>query len=251
MDQTEKTNVIPMKKEKEQKISRALCYRQMCDTINHSPIGQLSSRVWFPSGTKSDDAQWEYRYHTVDRGDGIRQVMQRFPDDSCKIVDIEVLIYDIIKYTSSVLWIHEEFRWIKRQGKEAAEYWVSKTDPVEMPVPVLEKSKPGLCFYRLPWDFDRDNPCNAPLFEEFVKRIKTNQMQFVQFIGSLFDLNSDRQQYLWLYGEGGNGKGAVMKVLHEVLKSQYASENTNNVNQFWTAGLLGKRLVVFEDCNSP
>lgn len=88
---------------------------------------------------------------------------------------------------------------------------------------------------------------DAPTWSEIVSRT-TNRDAFIEFIGSLFCDGSDRSQYLWLYGDGGNGKSSMMTVLMEILgkSAVYDVASTNWVGGKWQ----GKRLVVFDDTNN-
>ena len=58
------------------------------------------------------------------------------------------------------------------------------------------------------------------------------------------------QQYVWLHGKGNEGKGSLNRFLQRVFGPAYCSKQPNESgDKFWTHELLGKRLVVFPDCN--
>jgi len=129
--------------------------------------------------------------------------------------------------------------------KEAFHHWSSCRNSIEKIHPVLELNEPGLTFRRLPWDLTAGN---TPLFDEMLGRM-TNSQAFMLWVGSLFFEKSDRSQYLWLYGTGRNGKSTLANELHFVFGDACSSEvPPGDDDRFWTAGLLGKRLVVFSDC---
>ena len=95
--------------------------------------------------------------------------------------------------------------------------------------------------------------CQTPLFDELMKRT-TNFQALRTWIGSIFDENSQLQQYVWLHGHGGNGKGALVRALTRELGSAAKADtapDTSRLSQFWTHGLMGKRLCVFPDCDRP
>jgi hypothetical protein len=93
-------------------------------------------------------------------------------------------------------------------------------------------------------------PGPFPLFKELMDRT-SNAETFKAWVGSLFDEKSQRQQYAWLYGTGGNGKSAMVRVLMNALGPVAAFENPPTRDaKHWTVGLSNKRLVVFPDCNN-
>ena len=91
-----------------------------------------------------------------------------------------------------------------------------------------------------------------PRFDEFLNRT-TNRDALCCFIGSLFFEPSNRQQYVWLYGEGLNGKGSFLKLLQRVFGPAYVAKEPpragGDSSRFWSFGLLGKRLCGLSDCS--
>lgn len=109
------------------------------------------------------------------------------------------------------------------------------------------KSGKELTWHKM--DFDpKEMP--TPVFDEMCSRLSAPE-ELKSFIGSLF-FKSDRSQYLWLHGDGGNGKSRLLEFLKKVMGSAYTNEYapTQQTQRFWTAGLLGKRLVALPDTNS-
>lgn len=134
--------------------------------------------------------------------------------------------------------------------------WEQRSKPLEeKPLPIAWKSQKGLAYERLdfnpalPKDFDPDR--DMPYFAELLSRLE-NWCAVAAWIGSLFDPLSQRQQYVWIYGKGGEGKGSLARVLCRIFGSSAASEQPPGPHdRFWTSGLIGKRLVVFPDMTSP
>jgi hypothetical protein len=93
-----------------------------------------------------------------------------------------------------------------------------------------------------------ENLC--PTFHEFLSRSE-NHRALMAFVGSLFDPNSQRQQYVWIYGDGRNGKSSFIRALTSALGpvASYEQVPTDGAKH-WTVGLRNKRLVVFADCNN-
>ncbi len=69
------------------------------------------------------------------------------------------------------------------------------------------------------------------------------------FIGSLFYPEADRQQYLYLHGDGLDGKGALLRFLYILFgPAAEALQPRANGDKFWNMKLYGKRLILFSDC---
>ena len=90
-----------------------------------------------------------------------------------------------------------------------------------------------------------------PIFSEFLNRT-TNSRALCAFIWSLFEESANLQQYVWLHGDGGNGKSSLGDFLARLLGPTYMSKNASNAynNKHFSSSLVGKRLAVFEDSNS-
>lgn len=130
--------------------------------------------------------------------------------------------------------------------------WLITAPARKDPFPLVtwaSDSRPSL--HKIPFDpmSPEDIYCQTPLFDEMMART-TNAETLKAFIGSIFDEQSFRQQYLWIYGGGRNGKGALIRCLGDLLAHVYTSEEApSKESKHWTSGLLNKRLVVFADCN--
>lgn len=118
------------------------------------------------------------------------------------------------------------------------------TDPIS---PVLFKSEFGYCFRRLPFD-PKEGP--TPTFDEMMSRT-SNVPALKAWIGSLFDPDSERQQYCWIYGDGMNGKSSLAKFLQNIFEDSATSAQppARFGDRFWSSQFLGKRLAVLPDCN--
>ena len=140
------------------------------------------------------------------------------------------------------------FSFTAKNAKEAMDYWRLFKPPIEEPKIVRMLSDDGLCFHRLLFDPNENMP--TPLFDAFLART-TNSEALKIFIGSLFVDEADRQQYVWLYGQGLNGKGTLLRFLDKCLGPAYFStEPPTRDDKFWNYSLLGKRLVAFPDINN-
>lgn len=117
------------------------------------------------------------------------------------------------------------------------------------PEPFCFAGDERLCFKRFDWE-----PTEAPFsaWEEFLSRL-TDREAFMAFVWSCFEKGNRSRQYLWLRGEGQDGKSKVLGVLLEVFGQAGAAINNTHVEkggQFFFSSLYGKRLVVYPDCKN-
>ncbi len=141
----------------------------------------------------------------------------------------------------------ESYKWTAKTIRDFVDHWMLLVPQIPMPKPWVFASDKSLAFHRLPWDLGEAGP--TPTWDELLGRM-TNAAAFKVWVGSLFDEKSDRQTYIWLYGSGQNGKGAILRFLRQVFGLAFASEIVPGRNdRFWTHGLLGKRVVAFADTN--
>jgi len=171
----------------------------------------------------------------------------------CRIVDKTFPTTLLMQYCSmpETKKFLEGMRPTKKWLDGIAEDWVAmqkgqSLDSIRM---VLEKSAPGLCWHRLGYDLA---PGETPTFDEMMSRMD-NVTALKAFIGSLLDEESNRQQYVWIFGEGRNGKGSLLNFLSRTLGNSYRPESSHLAfaDKFWNTKLIGTRLMAFEDCNTP
>ena len=116
--------------------------------------------------------------------------------------------------------------------------------PEEDVAPVRELSALGWCWKRLDFDSEPYGDLGA-WREEVFPRIKSNIKPFMAWIGSLFDHNSPREKYIWIYGGGESGKSTICEAIMDVFGDAAAARNPAKVNTNWfTSTIYGKRLVL-------
>ncbi len=135
------------------------------------------------------------------------------------------------------------------EATKAVLFWANYTPPVPSPLLVGQKSNPELCFHRLPWDYENAND-PTPQFDDFVSRC-TNKEALKCFIGSLFEPLADRSQYLWIFGDGGDGKGTLTTMLSNIFGPVCCSPGVPVGNdKFWTSNLHKKKLAIISECET-
>ncbi len=92
-----------------------------------------------------------------------------------------------------------------------------------------------------------------PTWDVFEKKMTADEVKvFRAYVAGIFDPNNRGRQGLWLKGEGGSGKSAVITAIHDSLEGAAAAVSPAALsNQFWASKIYGKRLVVYADCNYP
>lgn len=186
----------------------------------------------------------------------------------CKTV-IEVLKDDIVCHRVDNLVVESIVRYCWEQlaavpgadvsyssARGCKDLWWSLSAPlVAQPVALAEASYAGLTFRRLGFDapVQRDAahrllwPDGPPNFMTFLSRCSAPKA-LCAFIGSLFYPQADRQQYLYLHGEGQDGKGSLLRMLYHLLgPAVQALQPKAKDDRFWNMKVYGKRLVMLPD----
>jgi hypothetical protein len=88
---------------------------------------------------------------------------------------------------------------------------------------------------------------NCPYWHEQLTRM-SNRLAFLCYLGSILDLRAKPQQYLWLYGDGQDGKSTILKVLKKVLGgAALMTDWPHSPNNFYTARFEGKRVLLIDE----
>jgi len=189
---------------------------------------------------------------------GERIIFERDDADVIRPASPTVVDTAILRYLHGTIPNRSKWRLAKVQTVRAIQdcrrWWLTATEPVNADdiKDVAFASEPGPAYHRLA--FDRIEGVNlerdCPLAHELMNRT-TNADALMAWVGSLFDPKSSKHQYCWLVGRGGDGKSSLMRLLSKAFGPAYASEQPpTRGDRFWTAGLLGKRLVTFGDMDN-
>lgn len=185
--------------------------------------------------------------------DGKRRPLQSTADGLCRYVDLATAAGVILRYCHAIktdkrLWSYGIFEW--RHARAAAEFWLQMMPPIQEPAAFRFADDTGLAFHRIPF-IPEAGP--SPLFDAFIERMVAHQRRpFLAWCGSLYFLEADRQQYLWLWGQGGDGKGAWARHLQRVFGSAALAQSTAPDpahNKHCYVPYENKRLVVYPELN--
>lgn len=192
------------------------------------------------------------RYRTYKACPGTIELLYDRGGGELEYVPIDELANEIIK----IMHVGKEIDLGPADARPMAHWWVvnnyDEAGLRELPAPILGKTDKGYCFKRLPFDYKPNGMHKDPVhFLEFCGRSSDPEV-LQAFIGSIFVEKSYRQQYLYLFGEGSDGKGTLFNLLERMLGQTFTAEDVpEKVAPFWSSGLIGKRLCVFPDLERP
>lgn len=229
-------NVTPLgKKSKKKGLSQADMFSTISDRINRFPTA--IEQLHFPE-----------KYLVFADDMGCRAPLSVFDDRVVKFVHIDHVAHAILAFATN----YEDklhYGFVPKSAKECARHWLSITKPFDVDTikPIAELSENCYTYNRLPWNLADGL---TPLWDEILSRMSDPNV-FMAFVGSLLFAEADRQQYCWLYGEGLNSKGTILRFLSKVAGPAYRSETAPKATpgNFWTSNLVGARLVAFPDCD--
>lgn len=130
-------------------------------------------------------------------------------DGLCYDMGLDHVADEIGSYCYNELLGRPHYQILDSSIEACAKLWKKITPLVEQPKPFIFANEEGLAYARLPFEL-KCGP--APLFDEMFGRM-TNAVAVKCWIGSLLVENSYRQQYVWLYGGGNDGKGSLLRFL--------------------------------------
>lgn len=206
------------------------------DAINNTGIYEVPA---FPS-----------RLYTVKMENGVREIVKEIPGTYHVVshVHMDDVISDILTYSRNAASGNMQLNQIVyNQAVLNANDWKASSTPIEKPAMVLFRNDPSICYHRL--DFEPDRKMPTPLFDELMSRC-SDPVAVQSFVGSLLEEKSDTQQYMWLFGDGCNGKGCLIRFMRKLIgHAATPKEAPVGRDKFWTHSLLGKRLVTMADCD--
>lgn len=165
----------------------------------------------------------------------------------------ELIGDEILNYSSEGLAFEPAYLLNHREAMECLKVWRAFAKPITNDVAIVRwKGEPGLCFNRLPWTMSECLYQPTPLWDEILSRIHKNKDAFTDFIASLMFEESYQQEYLWLHGRGGDGKGAVFYVLSKVFGEYFNAAKMPGRGQEidrYLAHYYQARVLAFDDVN--
>jgi phage/plasmid-associated DNA primase len=220
-------------------------------TPKKPPMGDIYKALFDEIETKPEFAILSgFKMGAYELRHGVKQPYLETLGKECIPVGIEkvrqlILEYCVVSYPDNP-W----FSFTSKLAQGAAEYWYDRKVCAEKPATILEHGDERLCLRRLPFDII-ENPGgkHTGAFNELFSRIKSNAAPLKAFVWSLFLPQSYAQQYVWLHGDGNDGKGSLTRALLKVMGQVGTVQNTApwKGNKHWAIPFVDKRLVVFPD----
>jgi hypothetical protein len=158
-------------------------------------------------------------------------------------------------------WKRDQFVISERDVERIHELWRIKSDLWDSSVgsdekcriseediaPVLFKNQPGYCWHRM--DFDPEDS-DLGLWNDVADRM-SNWPAFLAWLGSLFDPKSNREQFIWMCGEGATGKSTIIDVILECFGCASLVTTCEAVEEKWfVSELEGKRLAHIDEASA-
>ncbi|MCB0421355.1 MAG: hypothetical protein KDD61_10175 [Bdellovibrionales bacterium] len=212
--------------------------------IEEKEIPKSNERLYFEQTASFLKSMWKSRFSVVCDPFGYNMILEKRPNNVVAWVDRKLLVSEATKIFQGTMFYGKPGR-----IDDAVRNYVNLQSTTRiMPSSILLKSQEGLTFNRTDCDPVR---METPLFDELMLRVG-NSEGLMAFIYSLFVPRSDDQQYVWMYGNGGDGKGALARFLQKLLGSAYHADRAAGAtgNKHFTASFVGKRLAVFSDSNA-
>jgi hypothetical protein len=190
----------------------------------------------------------------INLGDGVQLPLLVDENNICKITNDKEVIDIIVTYCKTKCYEFSKIRDVgPKEAEEILHYAMSYQPTFAMPKSFRWAGETYPAFNELPWSFNSEKTSyQMPTWQELLNRM-TNSEAFCTWVGSLFFDDSDLQQYVWLYGEGRNGKGSFCRFLKKVFGNSYSAEIApmkGSIGRFWLGDLIDKRIVAFPECKS-
>lgn len=233
--------------------------------MNRSTHDDSNKKSSTSSGKKRKDFHQLYRqleevnlyrkFFTYSPGDGTIDLLKAQPNGEVSYVSNEALRHELIRLSH----FYKNFPLSVKESGAMVDFWkvinYAERGLKHLPPPICNKSDQCWAFRRLPFDYLPYETLPRPMhFLEFCNRLSDPDV-FQAYIGSLFVPESYRQQYLYVFGHGNDGKGTIFNLLERIFGSSYIAEEVpERSDRFWSSSLIGKRLCVFpelEDATFP
>lgn len=209
----------------------------------------IAMKMWRSPLAPRKWADFPRRFHVVRDGAGRPTILEELPGKVVRYVISATVVEAIRSYCAVQLAAVEGAGLTHPAADDCFKLWLSQVPPLEIPpASVAELSEPVLTYRR--FDFDAPVVRDASIPPNFASLTArwTKQDAVVAFLGSLFFREADRQQYLFLYGQGNDGKGALLRFLKRLFGDAYQTLGVKTpADRFWDMKHFGKRIAGFVD----
>lgn len=190
-----------------------------------------------------------FKCHVYEDEKGARKPLIENDRREVSFVEPEKITAAIFQFVRLKALSDSRYLWNMREVESCYSMWLKRQDTVRDVKMFDWLSGEGLTFKRLAFDFERKDAYCHPTWDKVLASMALNSDYFQYFIGSIFEPRSDTQGYLWMYGQGRNAKGSILRFLKSVMgnicKSSPVPDDSNK--RFFTMKLEHKRLCYFPD----
>lgn len=184
-------------------------------------------------------------FRVVQQKDGARIRFLEKPNGETLLDIADLGLSHIAKWCANRAVTEKCFSLSKDDMKKVLDVWTLEAEPIEMPDIIKFQHEGGRCLRRLPFTVAHGD---SPLFDELLSRM-SNRKAVMAYIWSIFERDSYDQQFLWVQGEGQDGKGTLGRWFEKILTaSNFISMNEfPKSTKYLTHLLIGKRLAFVSD----
>ena len=163
---------------------------------------------------------------------------------------LEKVVYDFLKEQAESVGERPSLPAVKQAigiWKKECTPLLSEPEPFAFEDGAVGPSTP-LVYKRFTWK-PTEGP--HPAWDEYLARL-TDPGAFKAWVWSLFEPLNRSRQYLWIHGEGQDGKSVVMRVLAGVFGAAATGLSNSHLHdtRFLFSSMWGKRLVIYADCKN-
>lgn len=242
-------NLVSIKKKSDQGPSKKPKARDIHAQVVDAMLGKGGRLPPFP-----------VKFHRWVDHEGSSLIYKETPERAVSSVVASTVDHEIFKYWEDVLWNTDNF-WGPATADDVAKirklWFVASVPTSRIWLPMAMADDPRSALVKLAWGkadaegFNYESMAKyLPCFNKIMTHI-TDHKVLMEWIGSIFDPESQRQQYAWLYGEGRDGKGCLAKALTAVIGGALKVEhNFKPDDKFWSYFIKDKRLLVFPDMDN-
>lgn len=170
----------------------------------------------------------------------------------------DFVVNEMAVYRRQHLEYHSDFcDWIIKDIRDCAKLWFSETEPEDKPAPFAFKEDPTICFHRVEFHIDvnqrvHDNIGATIVADELIGRMSNNRAAMA-YLASMIIEKSFLQQYMYIYGDGGDGKGALIRAFKRFFgAAAYTKQRgPRSDDKHYGVSFNNKRLVAFTDSRDP
>lgn len=192
------------------------------------------------------------KYGVVEESGGSRHLVQVLDGMQITPISETALVSDVLVMCNKFSQYNEEFFITTQDAVSIKNRILYSSSALKSPPVCAFKSYDGYCYKRFDFDFDNKVSGNFKTWDIILDNIEAGKKSFINFIGSLFFEEACSQNYMWMFGEGGEGKSSIIRFLQKVFGERacvsLSPPTKDSSCEKWNTRILGKRIGFFPDC---